>query len=281
VKISPEAFSILFELTKRYNWLESKSPEVLELWNSCDTAHQQKLITSLLERFHYLTGAATEIGCQDIANTVVNQWKADPLKTWIVATADGDKADGSQMFLQSLKSGFARHQGWNEDNFVSTIGKAPHKVMDGDTVVLVDDFVGTGKTAARKLKWLHEKLKVKPTRTSAIYFISLAAMQTSRTNVEAQCTAFYSYRFLPRGISDFYADEQLAVAVSAMKAMEAKLAPTWKSRNLTNYSFGYGGSETLYFQEGASIPNNSFPLFWWPQDSNARDRQVLFRRINP
>jgi hypothetical protein len=277
VLIPKGPFLEIMELMKKRGWLQPRVSHVIDLWNECDTLEQQGLLRKLLERFHYTTSADIETGCNDIAAMVIAEWKAIASNTKIIATAGGTDADGSQYLLQMLKVAFSPYDGWREENFKNTIGAGQAALRDGDTAILVDDFVGTGKTATRKLEWL----KARMPKNCSLKFISFAAMEASKTLVATTGADFFSYIFLKRGISDVFLGAELSEAQMMMMSLEIKLGATWKGKSLASYNFGYARSEALYAQEGANVPNNVFPVFWWPVDKDDSPRGVLCRRLNP
>ena len=50
--------------------------------------------------------------------------------------------------------------------------------------------------------------------------------------------------------------------------------------NKKRYKFGYEKSESLFVLENSNIPNNVFPVFWWPFNlEGERKRITIFKRL--
>ena len=88
--------------------------------------------------------------------------------------------------------------------------------------------------------------------------------------------------WLEKGLlSDFLTGDALTKAKADIRALEAKLHETWKGRPLSLFSFGYGKSEALFYLEPYNVPNNVFPVLWWPPLKNNTDRRVVLKRLAP
>jgi hypothetical protein len=204
-------------------------------------------------------------------------WGLCPGNTKIVALSEGTEADGSQMFLQSLKNKFEA-PGWTEANFINTLPVGMHKAVNGDNLVLVDDFIGTGSTAERKVKWLSNKLAERGIQNVKTYLVTTAGMKFARSRLDNLEIEYYSPSWLKKGISDRFDGYERSDAIAWMKHLEHKLAKCKKQEECV-YTLGFGGSESLYAIEAFNVPDNVFPVFWWPTLANGQARRPLFRRL--
>jgi hypoxanthine-guanine phosphoribosyltransferase len=277
-----EEFYRLYLLIQKQNWLEESYNGLIELWNLCDKNEQKELIEDLLKRFVVLNLEKIEKACKNIADHISNKWYLIGKSTKIVAMCSGDKPDGSQFILQCLKNKFADIKGWEERDFVNNLksfGQVNYQIKSDQSVVLIDDFIGTGKTAIRKTEWLINKFKKKNLQMVKIYIISLACMEAAVKKIGDLKVDFYSPYILKKGINDFYCGNELEENIRNMENLESLLHPNYKQLKLSEFNFGYGRSETLFTIQGGNVPNNVFPIFWWPLLKNNSKRKTILRRI--
>lgn len=278
--IPEQDFQQLFSLIRTVQWLEPKMDPLLSLWNLCDDVHQRELLQALFAKFTYVDSHGLHEGTNGMVLHFLNKWEIDAKTTLIVATAGGTDADGSQMLLQLLKSSFPTSGGWEESCFVSTIGQGLHRAKDHGMVILLDDFIGTGKTAKRKSEWFLNKLKERGV-TCTVRFAALAAMMAAKTTLDQLSIEYYSFHWLPKGISDNFTGDHLTAHMEAMKGLEKKLGKVWKGKKLNDYHLGFGRSEALFAIESGNVPNNVFPVFWWPKLRPDAERRTILRRLAP
>ena len=120
-------------------------------------------------------------------------------------------------------------------------------------IVLVDDFVGTGETASKAVKYVHELLP--EVKNDSICVLCIVTMQNGKTVLENQGIRVFDHVVCKRGISDYYTEPQLDNAIAEMQGIEKTL------QNLKpDYRFGYMQSEALVCME--RCPNNTFPIYW-------------------
>jgi hypothetical protein len=275
-------FSRLHKLMQQRIWLENVCEELVELWNLCKNKKEKKLIEELLIKFLVLDSDKIEKACKKIAGYISNKWYLIGKSTKIVAMSYGDKPDGSQFIIQCLKNKFADKKGWEERDFVNnllTIGQAKYQTKANQSIVLIDDFIGTGKTAIRKTEWLINKFKEKNLQKVKIYIVSLACMEAAVKKIKGPKIEFYSPYILKKGISDYYKGNKLDERVKNMENLESMLNPKYKNLKLTDFNFGYGKSEALFAIQGINVPNNVFPIFWWPLLKNNIERKPILKRI--
>ena len=162
--IDRDSFMKIHELFKDNYWIEDEYEAFIELWNLCDYEQQQELIISLFRRFKFLNSRDLKKYCKDISDQICDNWKISNKSTKIVALSDNKRPDGSQFIIQAIKNKFSSRKNWTEGNFrnsLSTIGKAPYQLRSNQTLILIDDFIGTGKTVERKVSWLKGQINEK------------------------------------------------------------------------------------------------------------------------
>ena len=274
-----DSFDHIYQLVQEQLWLERRSRSLSALWNSCNNDEEKKLVTSLIRRFQYLYGHLLEDAYLRAVNHVVNNWELQPNETLFVAITGDASPDGSQAVIQGMKSRIPAETGWREELFLTRISdlKKKRKLAE-KTIVLVEDFLGTGNKFFRQLAAVSELLKERGVDEPKVRLITVAAMEQCKALLDAEGVIYYCDKWLKRGISDYEKDADIAAAIANMRALESRLKSPTNRRKYVPH-LGYRKSESLVYFEAISIPNNVFPIFWWPTDSNNNNRTPMFPRI--
>lgn len=138
-------------------------------------------------------------------------------------------------------------------------------IKPNQTVILLDDYIGSGETAISAIEWF---VKYHNVPSNQIVIISIAAQEIGIQQVQDKTgVTVFSYLHFKRGISDRYVGEQLDTYSRIMTHIEDKLKVAAKDR------FGYNQSEALISL--IRTPNNTFPVFW---KSYGKNKIVPFPR---
>jgi len=148
---------MLFNLTMAQPWLERRQDELLHTLDMCLCIEEQKLLCDLIYRFKYISSQGFGEGIGQMANQISNVWSCAPDKTIIVAINRSDFSDSSQAVLWHLKPAMARVEGWGTRNFVAKMSDAVARSKNGDSIILIDEFAGTGETLERAIRWFQKK----------------------------------------------------------------------------------------------------------------------------
>jgi hypothetical protein len=280
-KLDHDTFYTIFSLIRQQEWLSGKSKAVIELYNLCETDLQQNLIVDLLTRFKYLNSSSVNNNGIKITDKVITEWKCNAENCLMIAIADTQegKIDGSQGLLNSLKEKFADFD-FTNDNFISSIGKGAHKIKSNQTAILFDDFIGSGETIDRKIRWFIDKLKNLKKSNVTIKVVCYGLMRYAIETFKNNNVDFYSPEILDKGISDYYPEHLRELYLEEMLKLEEKLETVSKNIHLSAYSLGYKKSEAIYKLEAFNVSDNVFPIFWWPEVKEKLKRSTLFNRLN-
>lgn len=274
-KIDATDFLKLTQLHMEYDWLTYEPEALFELWCLTDSDEQKDLIEHLIKNFSFIDGRKLMEASKSLSNQIESIWDLKPANTFLVATCGDDKPDGSQGIIQILKNKFSVN--WKEYNFYNSLPKGANEISDKSNIILVDDFIGTGDTIDRKLKYLQSVIEKRTLEGVVVRIISLAAMEFSKDILDNLDVEYYSVHWLKKGINELVEEGQRAAATQLMEQLEKKLQKEYHGKQLPN--FGYKRSEALYALEANNIPNNVFPIFWWPFYKGGVSRKTLFRRI--
>lgn len=275
-KIDVNDFIRLTALHKDYSWLEYEPQALFELWCISEDEKQKTLIEFLIKNFSYINSKKLNDAGIQISNKIENDWLLEYTNTFLVATCGDSKPDGSQSIIQSLKNKFSRN--WRENNFFNSIQIGANVIQNDSNIILIDDFIGTGDTILQKFKYLKSNLDKRGINRVSIRIVSLAAMDFSKEVLDKLNVEYFSVYWLKRGISELIEEvEERENATQSMSSLEEKLLKEYSGRKLPN--FGYKRSEALFAMEAFNVPNNVFPIFWWPFLNSGVERKTLFKRI--
>ncbi|WP_294274604.1 hypothetical protein [uncultured Chryseobacterium sp.] len=271
-------FTRLVNLNNNHSWLIDNSEGLYELWSHCDSNDEKELIEFLIDNFKYTTSKDLNDSGKSISDQIENVWNLTADNTFLVATCDDRKPDGSQAFMQAIKNKFS--YSWGANNFYNSLLEAAHKLGDDIEIILIDDFVGSGDTIKKKSKYLIKKLQERNIKNFKIRVVAFAAMEFAKPKIDRLNLEFYSYLWLKKGITELItSDYNRRKATLTMTSLENKLGEDYKNQKLSNLRFGYKQSESLYTFEFYNIPNNVFPIFWWPKLNNNQHCKTLFTRL--
>ncbi|MNR14475.1 hypothetical protein D3C85_1309500 [compost metagenome] len=201
-----------------------------------------------------------------------------PDLTIFVAPEKSDFIDGSHSILWKAKAQFGRHDGWNSSHFVASLRAAVDRVKPNGTVILLEEFIGSGGSASRAYKWLKGQLDEKNVNARVVCF-ALTGMKAGSQTLSDNDIEHYIKNIISRGISDHYAGDALIKATKTMEKLEKKLCDLSEDGRLKEMNFGYKRSEALYHLEGGNAVNNVFPVFWWKWLKGKTRRKPIMDRL--
>ncbi len=269
-------YDLIINLFISQDWLTNKESELNELLTLCDDIESKKLIFSLLERFKYLYNNDLNELYLKTADYITRNTGFDDEKTQIVALTFDHAADSAQRVLDIIKIYVSRN-GWSHFETVNSFGRSKRIHSRGKTqIVLIDEFIGSGKTLKTRLDYLKKQI-------IGAYEIRICYLVGMRETIEYFSNAgveIFCPLQLDKGINGFYKDDELNEAESLMLKLELKLAQKINSKDIYDFSFGFGMAEALYTSEGANgnTPNSVFPIFWWPKNLKLKLRNTILSR---
>ncbi|MEN3976927.1 hypothetical protein [Emcibacter sp. SYSU 3D8] len=275
--MDPADFEQLYSLFNDCNWLKRSSAGVLALWNKCQTQGERDLINDLIRRFYVADSNLQNDMATSIAKVIERRWNLSADDSIIVAISDDGDADGSQAFLQIIKNKFDPDDNWTGRSFVNSVPEGLKRLNGKNNMVLLDDFIGTGETMISRYRSLENRLAAMGMAHVKMYVTAAAGMENARDRLLDEKIDTYCPVWLKKGISGNYSGVELPNNIAHMKRLEQDLAKTIKRAPLQ--SFGYQQSESLFCMQDWNVPDNVFPIFWWPKYIDKSRRPVIFRRI--
>lgn len=276
---SKNHITAIIKLMARHQWLIDRSDALDQLQAECTTDAELELVFDLLSRFDYLGDDLLSDGFRAMAEQISTAWGLNPAETIICPPKFDSSADSGPAVVQTLKTIFGKKNIRGFELIIS-INKIRDYAKQRGVIVLVDDFAGTGRTVANKLKNIRE-LPAYQGKAPKIFVCILAAAQVAREAIEPHVEGYFVWREYRKGITDHYEEPKLSAAKELMRNMECRLAPTVRKVDLPR--FGYGETEVLMGWD-SNLPNSVFPIFWWPESLAAEQgesehRTTLFSRF--
>jgi hypothetical protein len=121
---------------------------------------------------------------------------------------------------------------------------------DDDFLILVDDYIGSGRTLNSTLQEINKNDTIK--NNYAVF--TVAIQEDAKKILENQNIELYHYLCLPKGISGSYNSPELEEKLKIMNSLENRIP------QIKKYRHGYEKSEALITL--MRTPNNTFPIFW-------------------
>lgn len=274
-RLQKKFFDIIFPLTLRQPWLKEKHEEICQLlFDDCTNPAEQELVLDLLSRFTYLTDEKYQQALEDIAKRITLEIDCAPDNTMIVATTMNSDPDSAQAVLWRMKRLFQEHA-WDKVLMVNRANKILAHFPNRKNVIYVDEFVGSGQSMLGRIRTLKKELAGAGHNDYSIRVRSVAASSVGKKILEDEGIDFYSNTIVPRGISDYYIEQQ-AEKIALMINVESVLSEEYNGKPMP--SLGYGKTESLYSYQNGNTPNNVFPIFWWPYYKNNSNRRTILAR---
>lgn len=233
-------------------------------------SRQQNLIIELSKKFHVINlNEYIERFC-DSFFCLKDEFLEKKARIFVYPLVDpylGIAKQGGKISARKTKSANFLHylldahdMRWisNKLIFASSIDMLKRNFRNDDScLILIDDFIGSGKTAIDVCRiFLDEEMDDGRIAPNNVKIVTIAAQNFGMKNVANSIgIEVYSNLIMTKGISDTYIGKELEEKIVDMKKVEAIL----KIKN--DYLFGWEQSEALITFLNKT-PNNTFPVFW-------------------
>ena len=257
--------------------VERRKIELLELL--MEEAHAtagedgSDLVARLIERFAYVTRDEYDDLISDISQYIAEHFDLE--RTAICATTADRNKDSAQLILYDLTTSFAQ-LGFFKVRALNRYDAIIREPASYDDVILVDEFIGTGRTMMGRVTRIGQLFRDKGIVAPSIHAIALAGMTRTLQSIRHNFESLNVCLPLQMGIAQLAEPGHVSHEYRIMSCLEDTLAPVSNDEKLPR--LGYGQSEALFSRNRGSCPNNVFPIFWWPELLGGRPRQPLFPR---
>lgn len=275
--MNKSTFDLVFGLARSQPWLSERSSEISSiLFDECQDDFSREMICEILGRFSYVSLDRFREMVESLALDIMTMPGLSEETTQVVAMAADSTPDSSQELIYRLKSKFP-DLGWERNGLVNRFGKAYKKFQEGGfkDIVLVDEFVGSGKTVTGRVAEIKAQFKSGGVCDYSIRVRVLVATEIGLKVVRDAGIDISSVLVIKKAIDDYYDPSVVASYQNKMIDIESRFSAEFEGREMP--SMGYGGVQAAYYREDANTPNSVFPVFWWPAyvDGSRRNRLLI------
>lgn len=206
-----------------------------------------------------------------------NETEGNQTALCVMRTKNDPYADGSQAIVNELKMAMTMAGGFEHGYSAVCFDDIEwlHNKKGYRHFVVVDDFIGSGKTVDVRYKYFLSRHFADA--TMSFYF--LAGMAKGISFCKNRSIPVHCCKIMHKGIHGHYHKDDLLKKIWAMRYFESLLGAESGDAKLKDNSFGYGQAEALYCRQFGNIPNSVFPIFWWNKNKDGSTRQSVFTRV--
>jgi hypothetical protein len=262
VKINVSILNKLKNLFDAKNWNSDNDifKRYVNMLGAMDLV-SQKFMLELTERFDYIPNTDYDECLVKLMNDILIKY---PTKNIYIARDfqcyynNMAKPKSSDVIYYKLSGAGVKPSLLRQPFFVDHLDKLEKKGLNSDDMlIVVDDFIGTGKTMITAVTNFMDYLNVP---ISQIGIMAIAVMEQGLKKINDKGIELFKDRVLKKGISDYYRGQTLSNKIVLMKKIENNLKGL-----KDDYRFGYMKSEALICME--RCPNNTFPVYWLTKES--------------
>lgn len=275
--LSKAVFDAQLQLLASQTWLVPRSAKLQALISACPSDNHRLMIIELLGRATYVSGNDYFDTIDKLRDRVERTWLLHPSDTIFVSSNDSFHTDSSQEVLNQMKSAGWHGAGWKKTHFYVNYRFAAKSISSGGTIVIVDDFIGSGGSMLKTLAWFQAEMIVQNKK----FYLKILAVAGCSEGVGAVIHAghdLYCPIIVKRGLTAHLSGNALADATSLMKQLEKNLEKFVKNkRRFRDFTMGWGRQEAVYVRQGGNTPNNVFPIFWWDCYPGGKATTIMHR----
>lgn len=276
ITISDE-YKMVFPQTK-HPWTNEAA--IVDMISPCRNEEDCAFISELFHQLNdnIVDGAKSYELLYDMALSIKkNETEGNQTALCVMRTKNDPFADGSQAIVNELKMAMTMAGGFIHGYSAVCFDDIEllHNKKGYRHFVVVDDFIGSGKTVDARYKYFLSRHF--PDATMRFYFLAGMAKGVSfckNRNIPVHCC-----KIMHKGIHGHYHKGELLKRLWAMRYFESFLGAESGEAKLKDNSFGYGQAEALFCRQFGNIPNSVFPIFWWNKNLDGSTRQSVFTRV--
>lgn len=278
MNLTPIVFSQLKEIFDSKKWFENLYSDTIfdSFCTLCSRLNdeQQSLLLDLTRRYNWFTFNNYQIiYSKQFENLYKNNSNCKRIILFpIHKQIDEDVTKSGNCVLYLMKTSVVHNPVLQNvkiesKELFSDLEPSKLKLNPNDLFVLLDDYIGTGKTLRDTIDNI--KLSNSKISNNNLAVVTIVSQFESQSLLSSQRIQLFAHLVVKKGITDFYMGDELKRQIEVMESIERLLKPN-------NYSFGYKKSEALVTL--LRTPNNTFPIYWHEYEVNGDYIKCPFRR---
>lgn len=268
----------------QHPWLIPKTDGLKALlFKECETDDHRYMVTEILSKLIHIDLHTYRDLIKALADNI-SDTVSEPEKTLLVSMTGDRSADSGQHVLYALKFYLAslRWTGYTAVNQYNQTHKVFKENKQQDhNLVLVDNFIGSGRTVLSRLAWINQIFEQMDYSRPEISVKVALCTKSGYEMLINEGVNLYASRIIEDKLIDNLFAQDKDKYIELMKSIESKLLKiyhTKKQQTKSVPSLGYGGAQVAISIEDMNTPNNVFPIFWWQYYSDQKERDVLLIR---
>ena len=261
----------------KHKWTDSSA--IVEMIQPCRSEDDYALISELFQQLNdnIVDGAKSyDLLCEMAMDIKKNETEGNQTALCVMRTKNDPDADGSQAIVNELKIALTMVGGFEHGYSAICFEDIERLYKKGFRhFVVVDDFIGSGKTVDARYKYFLNRHLTGAT----ISFYFLAGMAKGISYCNNRDIPVHCCQIMQKGIHGHYHRIELLKRICSMRYLESLLGTESGTAKLEENRFGYGKAETLYCRQFGNIPNSVFPIFWWNKNKDGSKRPSVFTRV--
>jgi hypothetical protein len=262
----------------KHKWTDSEA--VVNLLQSCHSQEDYDLVVEMFQQLNENivdNARSYDLLCQMAQNIMENEAEGEHTALCVMRTKNDTDADGSQAIINELKMAIKMTGGFKHTYSAVCFEDIEwlYKKKGYRHFVVVDDFIGSGKTVVGRYGYFMKRHLADAT----IGFYFMAGMDEGVAYCKSKGIPVYCCKVMHKGITEHYHDDLLHKRIASMDYLESLLGEASGSARLEDHRFGYGRAESLYCRQFGNIPNSVFPIFWWNKHQDGSNRKSVFTRV--
>ena len=261
-----------------HKWTDKEA--VVALLQSCNNQEDYDLVVEMFQQLNENivdNAGGYDLLCQMALEIKKNETEVEHTALCVMRTKNDSDADGSQAIVNELKMAIKISGGFKHTYSAVCFEDIEwlYKKKGYRHFVVVDDFIGSGKTVEGRYGYFMKRHLADAT----IGFYFMAGMAEGVAYCQSKGVPVHCCKVMHKGITEHYHDDLLPKRIASMNYIESLLGAVSGTARLEDHKFGYGRAESLYCRQFGNIPNSVFPIFWWNKQQDGSNRKSVFTRV--
>ena len=264
LRVGSEEISSLVEGWPHYRGKKITSDDARRWLQQFDGPRRQRAMFQLLQRVQFYSQSLVREKLSEAFDIVRRGLRTEitgaRVRRDIIVTHVGGAAKSGAAYARL----FAQENSIALPNVVATgeVSRRGRQLKELRSIVIVDDFIGTGKSAAAELREFLTELDDE--LDSPVHYVCLAGFASGIERIisDLREAGFEQGDHYLISVCDILGDEDRAFADASASDYARAVAEDYGRRLVKKYPLGFGDCQALVLFD-ATCPNNTLPVLWY------------------